>query len=220
MDFFKYDQLPDHLQGASRPFAELAREIEANLAPCAERTVALRKLLESKDAAVRVAVAMVAAHQASGECKPGINDLPDDQQRQLDNGEPITPHPDPGTQAVEIDEGARGPAVDRGVGHGRADDDAPAAADPDQGDAPQTAQRFDQLNQVDAQTETRTQTETHAGQGAGEIRARAEGQVESTESHAGRVAGVVHAPDAPQSEAAADGAGRPSDPPPRVDPAR
>jgi hypothetical protein len=50
--FFKYEHLPEHLQAASRPFADLARQIsEGPRNP--ETTVALRKLLEAKDAAVR-----------------------------------------------------------------------------------------------------------------------------------------------------------------------
>lgn len=53
MQFFQYAHLPEHLQVVSRPFGELAQVIESNLPRNAERTVALRKLLESKDAAVR-----------------------------------------------------------------------------------------------------------------------------------------------------------------------
>jgi hypothetical protein len=57
MQFFKYDHLPVHLQEASRPFADLANLIVTTLPRNAERTVALRKLLESKDAAVRARIA-------------------------------------------------------------------------------------------------------------------------------------------------------------------
>lgn len=53
MQFFKYDHLPSHLQEVSKPFGDLASKIVADLPRNAERTVALRKLLESKDAAVR-----------------------------------------------------------------------------------------------------------------------------------------------------------------------
>lgn len=54
--FFAYAHLPPHLAAVSRPFAELAvRVLELPRNP--ERTVALRKLLESKDAAVRAALA-------------------------------------------------------------------------------------------------------------------------------------------------------------------
>lgn len=51
--FFKYDHLPTHLQEVSKPFHELAIFILDNLPKNQERTVALRKLLEAKDCAVR-----------------------------------------------------------------------------------------------------------------------------------------------------------------------
>ena len=51
--FFAYDHLPEKLQSISRMFAELAREIIVEVPRNAERSVALRKLLEGKDAAVR-----------------------------------------------------------------------------------------------------------------------------------------------------------------------
>jgi len=73
MQFFEYEHLPSHLQRISKPFCDLARSIVAedgmyddpadpkterlHLPRNAERTVALRKLLESKDAAVRAALA-------------------------------------------------------------------------------------------------------------------------------------------------------------------
>lgn len=53
MRWFEYDHLPEELQGVSRPFCELAEHIHGTLPRCAERTVALRKVLEGKDAAVR-----------------------------------------------------------------------------------------------------------------------------------------------------------------------
>lgn len=56
LQFFAYEHLPPPLQAVSKPFAELAQGIMA-LARSPERTVALRKLLESKDAAVRAALA-------------------------------------------------------------------------------------------------------------------------------------------------------------------
>lgn len=54
--FFAYGHLPPHLQEVSRPFCLMAGEI-MRLPRSPERTVALRKLLESKDAAVRAALA-------------------------------------------------------------------------------------------------------------------------------------------------------------------
>ena len=51
--FFAFNHLPDRLQVVSSPFAELADRIVALLPRSPERTVALRKLLEAKDCAVR-----------------------------------------------------------------------------------------------------------------------------------------------------------------------
>jgi hypothetical protein len=51
--WFKYAHLPPHLQKASGPFCDLAERICAEIPSGPERTVALRKLLEAKDAAVR-----------------------------------------------------------------------------------------------------------------------------------------------------------------------
>lgn len=54
--YFAYEHLPPHLQEISRPFCELATAV-ADRAPFSqETTVALRKLLEAKDAAVRAAL--------------------------------------------------------------------------------------------------------------------------------------------------------------------
>lgn len=53
LQFFEYSHLPEHLQAVSKPFGELAKHIDATLPSNAETTVALRKLLESKDCAVR-----------------------------------------------------------------------------------------------------------------------------------------------------------------------
>ncbi len=57
MQFFAYEHLPAHLQEVSRPFGELANEIIQHIPRNPERTVALRKLLEAKDAAVRAFLA-------------------------------------------------------------------------------------------------------------------------------------------------------------------
>ena len=56
--YFVYDHLPDKLKGVSMPFWELACTMEAVLPKGAEKSVALRKLLEAKDAAVRAALDM------------------------------------------------------------------------------------------------------------------------------------------------------------------
>jgi hypothetical protein len=55
--FFEYEHLPDHLQDISRPFHRLAHDLAGREdLQGAELTVALRKLLESKDCAVRAAL--------------------------------------------------------------------------------------------------------------------------------------------------------------------
>ena len=70
IQFFAYEHLPPALQAVSKPFCDLARAIVGDergmpagtstqfpLPRNPERTVALRKLLEAKDAAVRAALA-------------------------------------------------------------------------------------------------------------------------------------------------------------------
>lgn len=54
--FFAYAHLPPHLAEVSKPFADLA-DVVMGLPRNPERTVALRKLLEAKDAAVRARLA-------------------------------------------------------------------------------------------------------------------------------------------------------------------
>ena len=53
VQFFAYEHLPPHLQAVSKPFCDLAQHIVNELPSNPERTVALRKLLEAKDCAVR-----------------------------------------------------------------------------------------------------------------------------------------------------------------------
>ncbi len=70
MQLFAYEHLPAHLQAVSKPFCELARAIAGEEGDAAvslprnpERTEALRKLLESKDAAVHALLAGLAPRQ-------------------------------------------------------------------------------------------------------------------------------------------------------------
>lgn len=66
LKWFAYEHLPSHLQGVSKQFdllqgvskqfGLLAQDVCALIEPGPERTVALRKLLEAKDAAVRAVV--------------------------------------------------------------------------------------------------------------------------------------------------------------------
>ena len=51
--FFMFEHLPETLRPTSRLFGILAVELVERLPRNAERTVALRKLLEAKDCAVR-----------------------------------------------------------------------------------------------------------------------------------------------------------------------
>jgi hypothetical protein len=53
LQFFAYAHLPTNLQAVSAPFRDLAHNLVSVLPRNPERTVALRKLLEAKDAAVR-----------------------------------------------------------------------------------------------------------------------------------------------------------------------
>ena len=56
IQFFKYQHLPPKLQEISKPFEALAMRLIDTLPVNPERTMALRKLLEAKDCAVRAAL--------------------------------------------------------------------------------------------------------------------------------------------------------------------
>ena len=60
MKHFRYqhlsNHLPKHAQNVSRYFADLADYVDRELPDCAEKSAALRKILEGKDAAVRAAL--------------------------------------------------------------------------------------------------------------------------------------------------------------------
>lgn len=56
LQFFVFNHLPAHLQIISEPFAALAQQIVKTIPGNPERTVALRKLLEAKDCAVRAII--------------------------------------------------------------------------------------------------------------------------------------------------------------------
>jgi hypothetical protein len=55
LQFFEDDYLPPHLADVSKQFRELAEWIVDSLPRNPERTVALRQLLNSRDAAIRSA---------------------------------------------------------------------------------------------------------------------------------------------------------------------
>ena len=56
LDYFHVGHLPEDLQEVARRFTELAVYLDAELPGGAEKSTALRKLLEGKDAAVRSAL--------------------------------------------------------------------------------------------------------------------------------------------------------------------
>ena len=53
LDFFDYDHLAEPMRGVSEQFSRLAGSIAIDIPDSAEKTTALRKLLEAKDCAVR-----------------------------------------------------------------------------------------------------------------------------------------------------------------------
>ena len=54
--FFHYAHLPAVLQDRSKPFCDLARVLIDTTPRCPQRTIALNKLIEAKDAAVRASL--------------------------------------------------------------------------------------------------------------------------------------------------------------------
>lgn len=51
--YFVFEHLPAHLQGVSKPIAELAELMDKSLPDGAEKSAGMRKLLEAKDCFVR-----------------------------------------------------------------------------------------------------------------------------------------------------------------------
>ncbi|NEI70980.1 hypothetical protein GR212_15475 [Rhizobium lusitanum] len=56
MQFFAYEHLPEHLQAVSKPFGDLARQMDTDLPNNPEKSAMLRHLLEAKDSAVRALI--------------------------------------------------------------------------------------------------------------------------------------------------------------------
>lgn len=74
LHFFHYAHLPPKLQETSKAFFQLANHVVKTLPRNPERTVALRKLLEAKDAAVRAnlpAPKLGGSKRMDVELKPG-----------------------------------------------------------------------------------------------------------------------------------------------------
>ena len=56
MSYFDYEHLPAKLQEVSKPFGELAREMDETIESSDEKSAGMRKLLEAKDCMVRAAL--------------------------------------------------------------------------------------------------------------------------------------------------------------------
>ncbi len=56
MKYFEFAHLPEHLQKVSKPFSEMAQQMNDDLPECPEKSAGLRKLLEAKDCMVRAAL--------------------------------------------------------------------------------------------------------------------------------------------------------------------
>ena len=67
---FRFSHLPPHLQEISAPFYRLARKIADDAPNQPEMTIALNKLMESKDAAVRAH--LVHLEETNAKSGPGV----------------------------------------------------------------------------------------------------------------------------------------------------
>lgn len=56
MKYFDYAHLPEHLQKVSKPFGDMAAQMNDALPDGPEKSAGLRKLLEAKDCMVRAAL--------------------------------------------------------------------------------------------------------------------------------------------------------------------
>lgn len=56
VEYFAYKHLPEHLQAVSKPFGELAENMNETLPDGPEKTAGLRKLIEAKDCMVRASM--------------------------------------------------------------------------------------------------------------------------------------------------------------------
>jgi hypothetical protein len=57
LEHFTYAHLPTFLQAISKPYCDMAHQLAKDLPKCGQLTIALQKLMESKDAAVRAKLA-------------------------------------------------------------------------------------------------------------------------------------------------------------------
>ena len=56
MKYFAYEHLPEKLQVVSKPFGEIAKQMNEALPEGPEKSAGLRKLLEAKDCMVRASL--------------------------------------------------------------------------------------------------------------------------------------------------------------------
>lgn len=56
MRYFEFAHLPERLQAVSRPFWDLAQQMNTSLPDSPEKSAGLRKLLEAKDCMVRASL--------------------------------------------------------------------------------------------------------------------------------------------------------------------
>jgi hypothetical protein len=84
--YFAFEHLPTRLQEVSSPFATMAKHI-LSLPRNPERSVALRKLLESKDAAVRAAIAKDVPQAPPAPAPPSFGDVFNERDRQRADAE-------------------------------------------------------------------------------------------------------------------------------------
>lgn len=87
LQFFVYEHLPSPLRPVSKPFSVLADVIAAGSSN-PETTVALRKLLEARDAAVRASVAEFNKPVPGHAGRP----IPPEEQGREGDDRPVTPH--------------------------------------------------------------------------------------------------------------------------------
>ncbi len=76
---FRYEHLPEHLAAVSKPFCDLANMIATTMPVNEESDMALRKMLEAKDCAVRSVLLSEAVAQHSGQGQLDLRPQPSPQ---------------------------------------------------------------------------------------------------------------------------------------------
>lgn len=104
--FFAHAHLPPNLQEVSKKFTLLASDLVATLPDCEQRGVALQKLLEAKDAAVRCLAKPAAKAEPEEPEEP--EDEKDDEDEEADPTESEKEPATPPTSSSGPDRGAPG----------------------------------------------------------------------------------------------------------------